>query len=234
MKCGRDKKSHVVLSFRPSYRGMAEFEEKVGKMPGGVEEADVGKLSLEERTEPARIDYSKPVVVKYSPISGLPAEFCEYSATFKKELPWLRENAPEVLSAEQLEGGEESGAAGGGGEEMSKRAAKNAVGAKIAKESTKENKVRVIIAKIQRQKRKFVTAVAGMDTIPGLKLKDAAKLFGKKFASGAAVSDTPSGGKEIVIQGDVNFDLVPLIIKEYKVSASDIYFLEDGKLYPQG
>ena len=214
---------------------MADFEENVGKMPGGVDEADVAKLSLEERAEPEMIDASKPVVVKYSPISGLPAEFCEYSATFKKELPWLRENAPEVLSADQLEGnGEESSGAAEGGEEMSRRAAKKAVGASMAKESTKEKKVRVVIAKIQRQKRKFVTAVAGMDTIAGVKLKDAAKLFGKKFASGAAVSDTPSGAKEIVIQGDVNFDLVPLIIKEYKVNAADIYFLEGEKLISQG
>jgi density-regulated protein len=73
-----------------------------------------------------------------------------------------------------------------------------------------------------------------METVPGLKLKDVAKLFGKKFASGAAVSDTATGGKEIVIQGDVNFDLVPLIIKEYKVHPRDIYFLEGTSLVRQG
>lgn len=216
---------------------MAGFEDGAGKMPGGMGEDELGKLSLGDKDgELVMIDFSKPLKVKYSPISGLPAEFCEYSATFKKELPWLRENAPEVLTAEQLAGNEETdnAAAAGGDAEMSKRAKKNAIGAKVVKESEKEAKVRIVIAKIQRQKRKFVTAVAGMDTIPGLKLKDAAKLFGKKFASGAAVSDTPSGAKEIVIQGDVNFDLVPLIIKEYKVAASDIFFLEGEKLYPQG
>ena len=212
---------------------MSGFEDETIKMPGGMKDEEmIEKLSLKDR-EPEMIDFSKPLKVKYSPISGLPAEFCEYSATFKKELPWLRENAPEVLSEQQLAGDEDAVGAVDEGE-MSKRAKKNAVGAKVAKESDKEKKVRIVIAKIQRQKRKFVTAIAGMETVPGLKLKDAAKLFGKKFASGAAVSDTPSGGKEIVIQGDVNFDLVPLIIKEYKVAASDIFFLEDGKLYPQG
>ena len=41
-----------------------------------------------------------------------------------------------------------------------------------------------MIARIQRQKRKYVTAVAGLDTVPDLKIKDAARVFGKKFSSG--------------------------------------------------
>lgn len=76
---------------------------------------------------------------------------------------------------------------------------------------------KIVIAKVQRQKRKYVTVVTGLETVPDLKIKDAAKLFGKKFASGAAVGDTPTGGKEITIQGDVSFDLPPLLINEFKV-----------------
>ena len=94
------------------------------------DEEMIEKLSLKDR-EPEMIDFSKPLKVKYSPISGLPAEFCEYSATFKKELPWLRENAPEVLSEQQLAGDEDAVGAVDEGE-MSKRAKKNAVGAKVA------------------------------------------------------------------------------------------------------
>jgi density-regulated protein len=195
----------------------------------------------------AMIDFDSPVKVNYSPISGLPAEFCEFSATFEKELPWIKENSPEVLSESQLakamgevslEGGGEKEKASEDGEDgedaPKKKKEKNKIGAKIANKSEEEQKTKVIIARIQRQKRKFVTAVAGLETIPGLKIKDAAKLFGKKFASGSAVSDTASGAKEVVIQGDVNFDLVPLIIKEYKVHPSNIFFLEDGKLFAQG
>lgn len=82
---------------------------------------------------------------------------------------------------------------------------------------------KVVIAKVQRQKRKYVTVVTGLETIPDLKIKDAAKLFGKKFSSGASVGDTPTGGKEITIQGDVSFDLPPLLMNEYKVSYCDSY-----------
>jgi density-regulated protein DRP1 len=193
------------------------------------------------------IDFDSPTEVKYSPISGLPAEYCEFSATFEKELPWLKENAPEVLSEDQLAKAmgevslqDDDGKIAGDGRGSEgadapgkKKKDKNKIGAKIANKADEEQKTQVVIARIQRQKRKFVTAVAGLDTIPGLKIKDAAKLFGKKFASGAAVSESATGAKEVVIQGDVNFDLVPLIIKEYKVHPRDIFFLEDGKLIPQ-
>ena len=209
--------------------------------------ADFVKEGGGEASSSSMIDFDSPIVVKYSPVSGLPAEFCEFSATFEKELAWLKENAPEVLSEDQLAKamGEVSLADDGGGkvaggeegaegiDAPKKKEKKNKIGAKIANKTEEEQSTQVIIARIQRQKRKFVTAVAGLDTIPGLKIKEAAKLFGKKFASGSAVSETATGAKEVAIQGDVNFDLVPLIIKEYKVHPSNIFFLEDGKLIPQ-
>ena len=78
------------------------------------------------------------------------------------------------------------------------------------------------IRRVKRQKRKFVTVVAGLDTVPDLKLKDAAKLFGRKFSSGSSVNDGATGSKEVVIQGDVIFDLPPLLINDFKVSVQSI------------
>jgi translation initiation factor 1 (eIF-1/SUI1) len=59
--------------------------------------------------------------------------------------------------------------------------------------------------------------IAGLDTVPDLKIKDATRAFGKKFSSGASISDTPSGAKEVVIQGDVSFDVPTLLVTEFKV-----------------
>lgn len=50
-----------------------------------------------------------------------------------------------------------------------------------------------------------------------LKLKDIAKAMGKLFASGASVSDTASGGKEIVIQGDVIEGVAAMLENKYQV-----------------
>ena len=41
------------------------------------------------------------------------------------------------------------------------------------------------------------------------------------------MGESPSGQKEVTIQGDVTFDLPPLLMKEFKVPPSCIYFLED-------
>jgi density-regulated protein len=91
---------------------------------------------------------------------------------------------------------------------------------------------RIIISKIQRQKKKYVTSVVGLDTIPDVKIKDVAKLFGKKFSSGASVGETATGAKEVTIQGDVSFDVPPLLITEYKVDPTSIFYSDDGSLRP--
>lgn len=78
---------------------------------------------------------------------------------------------------------------------------------------------KVVITRVQRQKRKYVTVIGGLETVPNLKIKDAAKLFGKKFSSGSSINDGHGGSKEVVIQGDVMFDLPPLLLSEFKVHA---------------
>jgi density-regulated protein DRP1 len=63
----------------------------------------------------------------------------------------------------------------------------------------KVNKVdtRVIVQKISRNRKKAVTHVVGLDTVPGIKLKEASKAFSKRFAGSSSVKD-----KEIIIQGE--------------------------------
>ncbi len=77
---------------------------------------------------------------------------------------------------------------------------------------------KVIISRVPRPKRKYATVIAGLDSVPELKLKDATKAFGRKFSSGASISDTATGTKEVVIQGDVTFELPTFLISEFKVS----------------
>ncbi|EKU21386.1 rna binding protein [Nannochloropsis gaditana CCMP526] len=88
------------------------------------------------------------------------------------------------------------------------------------KETTSGGKV--LIMRMSRNKRKSITVVTGLDSYPDLKLKDVAKALGKAFASGASVSDTGSGGKEIVIQGDVIDSLAIMLEEKYKVPATNI------------
>lgn len=57
-----------------------------------------------------------------------------------------------------------------------------------------------------------------------------AKDFGKKFATGSSVTKLPSGGEEIVVQGDVSDELEEFILEKYKdVPEDNIEFVDDKK-----
>lgn len=90
-------------------------------------------------------------------------------------------------------------------------------GVGVPRKKAAAGEVRVVVSRVQRQKRKFVTVITGLETVAELKIKDVARACGRKFSSGASVGDTVTGAKEVVIQGDVYFDVPTLLISEFKV-----------------
>eukprot|EP00563_Minutocellus_polymorphus_P014649 CAMPEP_0181052390 /NCGR_PEP_ID=MMETSP1070-20121207/17565_1 /TAXON_ID=265543 /ORGANISM="Minutocellus polymorphus, Strain NH13" /LENGTH=273 /DNA_ID=CAMNT_0023131481 /DNA_START=49 /DNA_END=870 /DNA_ORIENTATION=+ len=90
---------------------------------------------------------------------------------------------------------------------------------------------RVIIQKVRRQRKKAVTHVVGMDTVPDVKLKDVSKEFRIKFAGSSSVKDTATG-KEIIIQGDHVDAAAALIVKKFKVPADAVFLDIDGEFVP--
>ena len=149
----------------------------------------------------------------YCPLNGLPPEYCEYYPDYDKTRPWIAEHCPHLLKGE-----DEAGDVGKKG----KRG-----GGVIKKKTISADKQKVIISKEVRNKKKAVTSVEGLETF-SVKLKDAAKVFGKKFAASSSVKEKDSGGQEIVIQGDVIWDLPALLEKEYKIPKSKIFEREKG------
>jgi len=88
---------------------------------------------------------------------------------------------------------------------------------------------KVIIKRVERNKRKFVTAVSGLEAF-GLDNKKVAKDFGKKFATGSSVTKIPSGGEEIVVQGDVSDEIEEFLLENYKVIPEDNIELVESKV----
>jgi density-regulated protein DRP1 len=151
----------------------------------------------------------------------------------KKCQEWLEKHQPElyarIWSAEALEAATASLSV-----EAQKRAAKDAQ-KKAAKAEAAEQKHAdklatsvVTIKRIERNKKKFVTAVIGLEAFD-LELKKVAKDFGKKFATGSSVTKVPSGGEEIVIQGDVSFEVEEFLLEKYKNIPEDNIELVDDK-----
>lgn len=93
---------------------------------------------------------------------------------------------------------------------------------------------KVTIKRVERNKRKFVTTVSGLEAF-GLENKKVAKDLGKKFATGSSVTKVPSGGEEIVVQGDVSEEIEEFLLEKYKVIPEDnIELVEDKKKKASG
>lgn len=144
----------------------------------------------------------------YCAVCGMPPEYCEYGDNYEKCVPWIKQHCPCYLK-EVASSGEEK-------KKKSKRG-----GGVIRKKEISADKQKVVVYTEARSRKKTVTVVEGLETV-GIKLKDAAKLFGRKFASSSSVKDKDTGGTEIVIQGDVILDLPDLLVSEYGISRSKI------------
>jgi len=159
-------------------------------------------------------DDGEDKVPTYCGVCGMPPEYCEYGGEYDKCAVWIKANCPRLL---KKDGDDEGGA--------SKKGRRG--GGVIKKKVLAEDKQKVIMCKEVRSKKKAVTVVSGLETF-GVKLKDAAKCFGKKFAASSSVKETPQGTMEIVIQGDVLYDLPDLLTKEFKVPKSKMWEKEKG------
>lgn len=155
-----------------------------------------------------------PRVVEYDPITGVPAEFNEF---LPPDLPEYRkwkamQEGPEALEKLTLKDKE--------GNEIEKKLP----GGKV---KTKQ-KPMILLESKERQRNKHMTSVSGLDLF-GIKLSEASKLFGKKFACGASVTKTATQTEQIEMQGDFLHPLAELIFKTYaktnNVTKDDIFYI---------
>ncbi|QIW97975.1 hypothetical protein AMS68_003493 [Peltaster fructicola] len=175
-----------------------------------------------------------PKSVVYCGVCTLPPEYCEYGGTTKRCEEWLEKNNPKLHASLYSADGVAQNLS-----ELSvdaqKRAEKDAqkkaakAEAAEARESEKRATSKIFIKRVERNKRKFVTEVSGLEQF-GIDLKKCAKEFGKKFATGSSVTKTAAGGEEITIQGDVSDDVFDWLLDHHKdIPEDNIEQIEDKK-----
>ncbi|KAM7543029.1 hypothetical protein Aperf_G00000012202 [Anoplocephala perfoliata] len=153
------------------------------------------------RAEPIEgVEY--PLTVQYCGECTMPIEYCEFSNDPAKCKAWLEKNLPELF--EQMNAGGEASEEG----ETKKKLRQNRGGKGPSSKKLIEQKV--TISRATRGKNKFTTSVVGLDSY-GIDLKVAAKFFGQRFATGSSANNTG----EIVIQGDVKYELMELIPQKW-------------------
>ena len=148
--------------------------------------------------------------------AGIPSEFNEY-------LPKDCEEFKKLKAA--LEGADLAE----GVEKVKLEESQEKDGKKSSSKKKKTKEPMVVLERNTRNKRKCITTISGLDLF-GVKLNEAAKMFGKKFASGASVTKNAENKEQIDCQGDFLDKAVDVILKQYKeVSKKDIYKLENKK-----
>ncbi|CCJ31233.1 unnamed protein product [Pneumocystis jirovecii] len=97
-------------------------------------------------------------------------------------------------------------------EDIKKKNAKE--DAKDEKKMKKSMSSKVVIKRIERNKKKYVISIQGLELF-NIDIKKAAKLFGKKFATGSSVTKNASGYDELIVQGDYIDEIYNYIIETY-------------------
>ena len=193
-----------------------------------------------------------PCTVPLCPANHLPAEYCEYAKKFDLSKPWLLENYPDLYlqkfdkTVSQFCEGDGAGTDTNSGDvdnitkavekvaidpndpRAAKKAAKRerkaeAERRKAAKAGKVDKAPKVLVTMKRRNKRKFTVNISGLDKF-GVKLKEAAKKFSKKFACSSTVTKNDMGGKEVVMQGDFSQDLGNIIVQMFPAITIDRIF----------
>ncbi|GAA0152266.1 hypothetical protein Leryth_009140 [Lithospermum erythrorhizon] len=177
---------------------------------------------------------AEAIKVLYCGVCGVPPEYCEFGSDFEKCKPWLIQNAPntypqlikDVKDADKVSDQLQSTSISDAATSTSKKEeVKRLPGGKIKKKDKQE----IIIEKVTRNKRKSITTVKGLELF-GIKLSDASKKLGKKFATGASVVKGPTEKEQIDVQGDIAYDIVDFLTETWPdVPETAIFFIEDGK-----
>lgn len=162
-----------------------------------------------------------------------PQQYCEFGGTTKKCAEWLSSAHPALyksLYSDEALSQNLSSLSVDAQKRAEKDAQKKAAKAEAAeaRESEKRATSKIIIKRVERNKRKHVTEISGLEHF-NIDLKKAAKEFGKKFATGSSVTKTASGGEEITVQGDVSDEVFEWVTEKYDVPEENVEQIEDKK-----
>ncbi|KAJ5138122.1 hypothetical protein N7526_004355 [Penicillium atrosanguineum] len=190
--------------------------------------------------------------IVYCGVCTLPPEYCEFGGTAKKCEDWLKEKHSDLVGGSLLHRYEprvlrwdfsltrEADAVTANLSTLSvsaqERAAKDAAKKEAkaaqseARDAEKKAASKVLIKRVERNKRKYVTVLLGLEVF-GLENKKIAKDLGKKFATGSSMTRSPAGAEEITVQGDVSDDVREWLLEVHgdKVPAANIELIEDKK-----
>lgn len=146
--------------------------------------------------------------ITYCGVCSFPPEYCEFGLSFKRCKEWLSSNEVELF--EKLYSDEALANATSTlsiekeekiHKELEKKLAREE--AKLEREFQKKLSSKVVIKRIERNRRKHIISISGLEVF-NIDMKKLAKTFALKFATGASVTKNAEKKEEILVQGDVS------------------------------
>jgi len=183
-----------------------------------------------------------PVQVFYCQICSFPLEYCEFGSSITRCKEWLKEEREDLYDkyyseeALQTKIGTLSLEAQ---KKLEKDTAKKEAKAEAKADAALKKKLasQVTIKRIERTKRKHVTAILGLEAF-SIDLKKASKQLASRFATGASVTKNAQGLDEIVVQGDVSDEIMEMLEKGEGVlkgvPIANVEIVEDKKKKTDG
>ncbi|CAD0097020.1 unnamed protein product, partial [Aureobasidium mustum] len=175
---------------------------------------------------------SCPKQQSFLPSRQYTAEYCEFGGTTKKCEEWLESKHPELHNKLYSEAANLSTLSVDAQKRAEKDAKKKEAKASAAEARRAEELAtsKIIIKRVERNKRKHVTEVSGLEAF-GLDIKKVAKELGKKFATGSSATKMPGGvGEVITVQGDLSEDILEWLCDKYEqVPEDNVELVEDKK-----
>ncbi|KAK6201517.1 translation initiation factor SUI1 [Scheffersomyces amazonensis] len=179
-----------------------------------------------------------PQQVLYCKVCSFPPEYCEFGVSLKKCQEWLEDANSELY--DKLYGEEALSQKFSSTLSVEKQ---EKINAELAKKQLKEEakqerelqrklQSKITIKRIERNRRKHVITITGLELLE-MDLKKLAKQFASKFATGATVSKNAEKKDEIIIQGDVSDETkeeLEKILNDKGLKGIEIEQIDDKKL----
>lgn len=177
-----------------------------------------------------------PKQVTYCGVCSFPPEYCEFGVSFKRCKEWLAQNerslfdklysdealanATSTLSLEKEEKIHK---------DLEKKQAREE--AKLEKELQRKLASKVVIKRIERNRRKHIISISGLEVF-NIEAKKLAKTFALKFATGASVTKNAEKKDEILVQGDVSDEAkayIEKLLEEQGLNEVKVEQIDDKK-----
>ncbi|CAN3376829.1 hypothetical protein DIURU_001610 [Diutina rugosa] len=177
----------------------------------------------------------QPRTVVYCGVCSFPPEYCEFGSKKKRCSEWLQSNNPDLyaelqgdtvtegMSTLSLEKQQKIA------DELLKQNKKEE--AKAEREMQKKLNSKVTIKRIERNKRKHIISITGLEVFE-IDMKKLAKTFASKFATGASLGKTADKKEEILVQGDVSDEAkeyIEKLLEEKGLSDVKVEQVDDKK-----